>query len=515
MDYDVIVIGAGPVGLMLACELRLGGARPLVLERLDEPTGHDRAGALHVRSVETLDIRGLLDRFLDGNEIVHALPFAGMFRRGLDFRLLPTRHPYSLMIPQSRIEQLLAARAEELDVEIRRGHEVVGLTQDEHGVELTVRAADLTKTLRAPFVVGCDGGHSTVRKLAGIPFTGIDGTVNALIGYVTTPERDVPRRWERTADGVLVLSFPPAGGLGRVVTVEYGRARPDRDKPVTLAELTAAVTRVRGTPLAITEPVLWMSRFSDASRQADFYRHGRVLLAGDAAHVHFPIGGQGCNTGLHDAANLGWKLAAYLRGWGSNGLLDTYHSERHPTGARVLANTRAQLALMHPDDAHTTPLRDLLEELLSSPEANRHFAAMISGTDIRYPPPGEEPAHPWLGRFAGQLFVKLTPLAELLRPARGVFIDVVGRSDLCAIVEPWADRVDIVHGSVDKPVDADGLLVRPDGYTAWVTPPGGRADTLRTALEQWFGPPKVLAEKSDSNDRTDSRSRNELYGQIE
>ncbi|MFI1913928.1 FAD-dependent monooxygenase [Nocardia sp. NPDC020380] len=491
MDYDVIIVGSGPVGLMLACELRLGGVRPLLIERLAEPAGHDRAGALHVRSVELLDMRGLLERFLEGNDIVHGLPFAGMFRRGLDFRLLPTRRPFSLLVPQSRIEELLTARARELDVEIRREHEVVGLTQQADNVELTVRTPAGERLLRAAYVAGCDGGRSTVRRLANIPFAGTDGHVQALIGYVTTPEHDVPRRWERTERGLLVLSFPPEGGIGRVVTVEYDRPRPDREKPVTLDELAAAVTRVRGAELTLTEPVLWMSRFTDVSRQAEQYRTGRVLLAGDAAHVHFPIGGQGCNTGLHDAVNLGWKLAARIHGWGSPELLDTYHAERHPAAARVLANTRAQLALMNPDNDHTSPLRDLVEDLLAYPEANRHFAAMISGSDVRYLPPEQSgaSAHPLLGRFAGHLSVRLTPLTDLLHDARGVFIDVLGRPELRTAAESWKDRVDYVIGSVDRPIDVDGLLIRPDGYTAWVVPNGGDAHDLRSALRRWFGPP--------------------------
>ncbi|USQ86655.1 FAD-dependent monooxygenase [Streptomyces phaeoluteigriseus] len=501
LTTDVVVVGGGPVGLMLAGELRAGGVEALVLEKLVEPVGHDRAGALHIRTVETLDLRGLLDRFLEGTQVAKGLPFAGIFTQGLDFGLVDTRHPYTALVPQSRTEALLAEHAREAGAEIRRGHEVTGLRQDAEAVEVTVAGPSGPYRVRARYAVGCDGGRSTVRRLAGIGFPGTEATVRALIGYVTTPEREVPRRWERTPDGILVLAFPPEGGLGRVVVIEYGHSPAADEGPVTLEDLDAAVARVRGTPLTLTEPVSWLSRFGDASRQAKRYRSGRVLLAGDAAHVHFPIGGQGLNTGLQDAVNLGWKLAARVRGWGSEELLDTYHDERHPVAERVLLNTRAQLALMRPDEQHTTPLRGFVEELLGTDEVNRYFTGMITGTDVRYAtfaPAAPARPHPWAGRFAGGLVLsgpsgEPVPVAELLRSARPLLLDLAGRADLREATRPWSDRVSVVAGEATVEPPAQALLVRPDGYVAWAGSPAATADELRASLARWFGPPAAAS----------------------
>lgn len=488
--YDVLIVGGGPVGLMLACELRLGGLRTVILDKLREPSGHDRAGALHVRTLESLELRGLLDAFMAGTGTQGGLPMAGMFRRGLDFALLDTRHPHGALVPQSRTEALLAARAAELGAEIRRGHEVVGLAQDGDGVDVVAAMAGGERRFRARYVVGCDGGRGRTRRLAGIPFPGRDATVSALIGYVTTPERDVPQRWQRTPGGILVLAFPPDGGLGRVVVMEYDR-RVDRDAPVTLDELRAAVARVRGEPLTLGEPVDWLSRFSDTTRQARRYRAGRVFVAGDAAHVHFPIGGQGLNLGLQDAMNLGWKLVAACGG-APDALLDTYHTERHPVAARVLLNTRAQLALMRPDDAHTTPLRELVDELLTFDNVNRYFGDMITGSGLRYPAPPD--AHPWTGRFAGGVVLDGGPVAGLLHAGRPALLTLSG-PDPEPLVRPWADRVDVVSGRpVSLPAWADGapvpaaVLVRPDGYVAWA---GGAGDGLTDALRGTWGAPAV------------------------
>jgi 2-polyprenyl-6-methoxyphenol hydroxylase-like FAD-dependent oxidoreductase len=490
--YDVVVAGAGPVGLLLACELRLAGVRTLVIERLAEPAGHDRAGVLHTRTLETLDIRGLFDEFKEGHDTVDGLPFAAMIKAPLKFRLMDTRHQYSLLIPQSHTEAVLRGRAGQLDTEIRRHHELTGLAQDADGVTVEVTEPGRHYQVRASYLVGCDGARSTVRHLAGIEFPGKDPTVSALIGYVTLTEKNVPRRWERTKGGQMVLAFPPEGGIGRVVMVEYGRTPPDRDTPVTLEEMREASVRVKGQEVPFTEPVLWISRFNDSSRRAEPYRKERVLVAGDAAHIHFPIGGQGLNMGLQDAMNLGWKLAAVVSGRVTADLLDTYHAERAPVADMVLRNTRAQLALMHPDEHHVSPLRELFQDMMKGDELNIFLSTMISGTATSYGEPGPR-EHPLVGSFAPDADLKMaagaTRPAELLHSGRGLFLDLANRADLRAAAKGWEDRVLITTATVpEQSIGTEAILIRPDGYTAWAARSHGEdADELRKALTRWFG----------------------------
>ncbi|NUP66278.1 MAG: NAD(P)-binding protein [Nonomuraea sp.] len=458
---DVIVVGAGPVGLMLACELRLHGIRTLVLDRLDAPTGLSKALNLHPRSVDTFAMRGLLDRFEDAPRLP-LQHFAGM--RLLDLTRTRTPHPYGLLVPQARVEEVLEKRALELGAEIRRGCAVTGLAQDESGV--TVETGDGT-TSRASWLAGCDGGRSTVRKLAGIAFPGTAATLAGYVGDVVVTG-GTATGWVRSGSGLLLWPFIGPGGATRILTVDYGRTHDDRDAPVTIEEFGASVRRHLGGRAPEIAEAVWLSRFSDAARQAERYRAGRVFLAGDAAHVHMPFGGQGMNTGLQDAANLGWKLALAVRGRAPDGLLDTYHAERHPVAASVLENTLQQVTLGAPDDG-TTRLRDLFAQLMTVPEANRLLAEDVSAVSVRY----EGGGHPLVGAYM--------PEALRLDDGRGLLVTPDGgpaAQETAQKAARWAGRVRVTRG-------AAGLLVRPDGYVAWAEP---CEEPLEAALTRWFGP---------------------------
>ncbi|MFF1479000.1 FAD-dependent monooxygenase [Streptomyces sp. NPDC058301] len=485
---DVIVAGGGPVGILLACELRLHGVDVVVLERSERPSPHSRAFRLQPRTMEMLDYRGLADRFREDRLEWPKAHFAGLSPL-LDLAQLPGAHPYSLLIPQVETERLLQERADELGAEVRRGHEVTGLVQDADGVRVQVRGPQGPYDLTGRFLVGCDGGRSTVRKLAGIDFPGTPAAVTALLGDVLIDDpaelpSGVPGT-TRTADGLLMCVALQAPVV-RVLTTEF-RPPQDGDDPVRLDDLRESIARVIGKPVAIREP-RWLSRFSDATRLAEHYRRGRVLLAGDAAHIHFPIGAQGLNLGLQEAMNLGWKLAAEVRGTAPEGLLDTYHAERHPVARRVLQETRAQLALMNPDP-RTDPLREVFGELLALPEVNAHLSALVAGTDVVYPPGPD--AHPWVGRSAPELTLKSDDghgrTAELLRTGRAVLLDLTGRGAFDDIARQWSGRVDVVRAATLQEEAAEALLVRPDGHVAWA---GAAAATpeLLTALRTWFGP---------------------------
>ncbi|HEX2315665.1 MAG TPA: FAD-dependent monooxygenase [Thermomonospora sp.] len=471
---DVAIVGGGPVGMLLAAELALQGVRPVVLERLPEPTGESKAGTLHARTAQGLDRRGLLEavgRPVYGDVRFH---FSGMF--GLDLGRVVTEGPTLVGSPQAWAEQVFADRAVELGAEIRRGHEVTGLVQRADRVTLTVNGREVD----ARYVVGADGARSVVRKAAGIPFTGTEARVAALMGVVRLPP-DLPGGWHRTPRGWLMV-WPNPLGHGRITTYDYRGPHPDRQAPVTLEELRDAAERIAGRPVPMTDP-RWLSRYGDAALQAETYRKGRVLLAGDAAHVHFPWGGQGLNTGLEDALNLGWKLAAQVQGRAPDGLLDTYHAERHPVAARVLWNVRAQNALADPDPA-VDPLRELFAELMELDQVSDHLSGMVSGVRTVY-----DVGVPGAGHLAPDLPLHTDDgtvrLVELLRAGRPLFLDLAGRDDLVAVA---ADRpVTVVRAKAAYGDDA--LLVRPDGYTAWT---GGDPITLTQTLDRWFGRPRAL-----------------------
>jgi 2-polyprenyl-6-methoxyphenol hydroxylase-like FAD-dependent oxidoreductase len=494
-EHAVVIAGGGPTGLMLAGELALAGVDVAIVERrASQDLAGSRSGGLHSRTIEVLDQRGIADRFLSEGQVAQVAGFAGTT---LDISDFPTRHNYGLGLWQNHIERMLAGWVGELAVPIYRGREVTGFAQDDIGVD--VELAD-GQSLRAEYLVGCDGGRSLIRKAAGIEFPGWDPTTSSLIAEVEMAEEP---EWGIRHDAIGVHSF---GRLeyeirdGEVVYMDGGPVRVmvteqhvgPTSEP-TLRELSEALIAVYGTDYGIHSPT-WISRFTDMTRQAAAYRDGRVLLAGDAAHVHAPDGGQGLNTGVQDAVNLGWKLAQVVNRTSPESLLDTYHAERHPVAARVLRNTMAQVALRRPD-ARAKALGDTMSELLSMDEPRRRFAAMISGLDIHYDL-GE--GHPLLGRRMPDLDLVTAngPLRvfTLLHDARPVLLNLgePGGVDIA----PWADRVQLIDatyvgtwelpalGTVTAPT---AVLIRPDGYVAWVgdLTQLGLADALTT----WFGPP--------------------------
>jgi len=469
---DVIVAGGGPTGLMLASELRLQGVHALVLEKDAEPTSVVRSLGLHVRSIEVMDQRGLLERFLaHGQQYEVGGFFAGLGKRWPD--RLDTAHSYVLGIPQTITHRLLNEHATEVGVEIRRGCELVGLSQDDHGV--TAELADGTQ-LRSRYLVGCDGGRSTVRKLLGVGFPGEPTRVETLLGEVEVavpPETLAAVVAEVRKTQLRFGAMPLGDGVYRVIVPAEGVAE-DRSVPPTLDELRQQLRVFAGTDFGVHSP-RWLSRFGDATRLAERYRTGRVLLAGDAAHIHPPTGGQGLNRGIQDAFNLGWKLAAEVNGWAPEALLDSYHTERHPVAAAVLDNTRAQTELLSPEPGARS-VRRLVAELMDFEDVNRYLIEKITAIGIRY---DFSEGHELLGRRMRDVGLKRGRLYELMHGGRGLLLDQTGRLSVAG----WTDRVDHVI-DVSEELDVPAVLLRPDGHVAWV---GDDQQDLLNQLPRWFG----------------------------
>lgn len=493
-SHSVVIAGAGPTGLMLAGELALAGIDVAVVERRpNQELSGARALGISSRTIEVLDQRGIAGRFLSAGQIAQVTGFAVT---RLDISDFPTRHNYGLALRQKHIERILADWVNELEVPILYGQEITGFVQDDAGVSVTLADGQL---LRAQYLVGCDGGRSLIRKTAGIDFPGWDPTTSNILAEVEMTETP-PYGVHRSAAGTYAFGrseyeivngaiiYKDVGPIGVMVTEPNANATAEP----TLRDLKDLLIAACGTDFGVHSPT-WISRFTDMTRQAVSYRSGRILLAGDAAHVHSPIGGQGLSTGVQDAVNLGWKLAQVVNGISPDSLLDTYHVERHPVGARVLKATMAQVAL-HREDDRTLAVRDIVGDLLKMEEPRKSIAGMMSGLDIQY---DLGAGHPLLGRRMPDLEIAtasgLQRVFDFLHEARAVLInfDTRGAIDVAS----WSDRVQYVDANYDGtwelPVIGEvaapaAVLVRPDGYVAWIG--DGTSHGLIDAITTWFGP---------------------------
>lgn len=489
MSASVIIAGAGPAGLVLAGELRLAGIDVVILERLSGPTAESRGIGLAIRTVETFAQRGLLRRFgdLTTSEQGH---FGGV---PLDLGVLDGPFRSAKTVPQSVTEAVLQSWALELGAEIRRGHEVLSYREEDASVAVRVTTPEGERTLRADYLVGADGGRSTVRKAGGFDFPGTAGGTELLLADIRGIDV-APRMTGELSAGGMVMSASLAGGVHRVIVGERGTPPRRRSGPPLFHEVADTWKRLTGDDISAAEPV-WISAFTDAARQVSDYRRGRVLLTGDAAHIHFPAGGQGMNVSIQDSVNLGWKLAAVLRGTAPQSLLDTYHTERHEVGRQLLANTGAQSQLIL-GGKEAQPLREVLADLTAYQDVTRHLAAQVSGLAIRYDVgPGRNPL---LGARMPHLELGVrgrpTSSTALLHTGRGVLLDLADNPHLRRRAADWRERIDIVtavpRGEGPDPLDGTtAVLIRPDGYVAWAGP-GSHYD-LPAALDRWFGPARL------------------------
>jgi 3-(3-hydroxy-phenyl)propionate hydroxylase len=489
--HGVVIAGGGPAGMMLGAELALAGVDVVIVERRpDHVLVGSRAGGFHARTIEIFDQRGIVERFLAEGKTAQVAMFGTTLMDMSDF---PTRHPYALGIWQNQIERIMAEWVGELPVQVMYSSEVVGFVEDEAGVDVQLSDGG---SLRAQYLVGCDGGRSLIRKEAGIDFPGWEATKSSLIAEVEVTE-ETPAGVRHDSIGVHGLHVMEDGKTVRVIVSER-ELGPSVDP--TLEDLSAALVTVFGTDFGVHNPV-WISRFTDATRQAESYRKGRVLLAGDAAHVHYPAGGQGLSLGVQDAVNLGWKLAQVVKGISREELLDTYHAERHPVGARSLRYTMALGGMQRGDD-RTRALAEVLSEVVVMDGPRKLLAGINSGLDVHYEL-GE--GHPLLGRRMPDLDLGTDDGRvrgyEFMRGARPLLLNL-GESGSLEL-GGWSDRVELIEadyagewelpviGPVPAPV---ALLVRPDGYVAWVGE--GSDEGLSEALARWFGAPQAVWERT-------------------
>ncbi|MFE5921753.1 FAD-dependent monooxygenase [Streptomyces sp. NPDC056468] len=482
LDAQVIVAGAGPTGLMAAGELRLGGADVIVLDRLAEPVSESRGLGFTARATEVLDQRGLLAEF-DNPEISAKGHFGGI---ELDYSVLPDGHFGVRNVEQTETEAVLTRWAVGLGARLLRSHEILAVTQEDDFVSVEVSGPDGRHVLRCSYLVGADGGRSTVRQAVSIDFPGQDATCEMFLADVAGAAIRSRFLGERVPGG-MVMAARLGDDLDRIIVCERGTQPGERSTPPTFDEVAGAWQRLTGEDISHGE-ARWISSFTDASRLAAQYRVGRVLLAGDAAHIHLPAGGQGLSVGVQDAVNLGWKLAAVVTGRSGPELLDTYHEERHPVGARVLTNTRAQ-GLLYLGGTEVEPLRAVFGELMRNDGVARHLAGMVTGFDVRYEPTGG--GHPLLGLRMPPCELLTadgpTTTTRLLHTGRGVLLDLAGDPAVRRTAEGWAPQVDVATATSadERLAGTSAVLLRPDGHVAWAAPDGGE---LTAALHTWFGP---------------------------
>lgn len=490
--FDVIIAGAGPVGLWLAGELALAGVSVVVLERSKTRSIHSKALTMHPRTVELFGMRGIADKFLAHGQPVPSSHY-GLMANRLDYRGLDTPYPYVLFLPQLRTEELMETHILAAGVQILREHEVAGLSQDDQGVEVEARTPTGAQRYRGKYLVGCDGAGSAVRKAANIGFPGLDATVSCMLGDVALerPPSVPALTMNKDAGALYLVQLGP--DRYRLATIDQARLHVSKDEPVTLEELQESVLRCTGIDFGLHSPT-WLSRVGDATRQAERYRLGRVFLAGDAAHIHWPMGGQGLNLGLQDATNLGWKLAAAIKGWAPEGLLDSYQTERHAVGDVVVRETLAQTSLVISRTPHAVALRDRINELVGElPALNEKLAVRLSGLDLAYP--SKDGDHPLSGQRMPDLALEGAPAANafaLMASGRHVLIDLTGSGGL--VLGEFEDRLLSVSGRLkDDRKDwrnVGAALIRPDGYVAWASDeqdPAKLADETKAATRRLLG----------------------------